>query len=385
MAKEGGNYRESRRRGAACAAAGEPAACALANAGPGMSSDSVTLPPAADAEAPRILIVRLSALGDIVFASSMIDALRRRWPRAHLAWLAQAGFAGILENDPRIDELIRAPADLFRSPLALWRLRRALRARRYDWVFEVQGLAKSRLVARLAGGWRVGFRSKEPGGFLMQALLDKGGELADIASEYRYFAQVLTGLPAGAPRLVVSEAARAGVAARRAERSLPDGYIALCPFTTRLQKHWIEDYWPELAQRLHEAGLGPCVLFGGPGDLEAAARIAAATRAPLVNLVGRTTLAELPAWLAQARLVIGVDTGLTHIGIAVGTPTVALFGSTRPYLKGADSPLAVMYDALPCAPCRRHPSCAGRYDCMRGLTPARVATAARQLLGVAAA
>src|SRR3546814_16010605 len=97
-------------------------------------------------------------------------------------------------------------------------------------------------------------------------------------------------------------------------------------------------------------------MFGGPGDRVAAARIAAATQAPLINLAGETRLAELPAWLAAAKLVIGVDTGLTHIGIAVGTPTVALFGSTCPYRQGADSPLIVMYDALPCAPCRRPPT-----------------------------
>jgi heptosyltransferase-1 len=326
--------------------------------------------------------------GDIVFASSMLDALRRRWPRAHIAWLAQPGFAGVLDGDPRVDELIRAPADLFKSFGALWRLRRELRARRCDWVFDVQGLLKSRLVAWLAGGTRVGFTSKEPGKFLMHRLLPKGGDIADIASEYRYFAESVSGERAGPPHLLVGDNRRAAVSARRAElgatgRGIADGYIALCPFTTRPQKHWIERYWPELVQRLHDAGLGPCVLFGGPGDVEAAARIAAATPAPLINLVGQTKLPELPAWLAQARLVVGVDTGLTHIGIAVRTPTIALFGSTCPYLKGAASPLLVMYDALPCAPCRRHPTCDGRYDCMRGLTPLRVATAARQLLGVA--
>lgn len=350
---------------------------------PAAVSDFLIAPPApATADAPRILIVRLSALGDIVFASSMLDALRHRWPRAHIAWLAQPGFAAILGDDPRIDELIRVPAEIFKSPAALWRLRRELRARRYDWVFEVQGLAKSRLLAWLAGGWRAGFASKEPGAFLMQRLLPKGGDIADIASEYRYFAAALSGERAGPPRLPVSDPARAAIDAQRTALGLPAGFVALCPFTTRPQKHWIESYWPQLAQRLHEAGLGPCVLFGGPGDVEAAARIAAATTAPLVNLVGKTRLGELPAWLAQARLVVGVDTGLTHIGIAVRTPTVALFGSTCPYRQGAESPLAVLYDALPCAPCRRHPSCDGRYDCMRGLTPARVAATARQLLNL---
>nr|WP_240954107.1 lipopolysaccharide heptosyltransferase II [Solimonas marina] len=335
---------------------------------------------AAVPDAPRILIVRLSALGDIVFASSMLDALRARWPRAQITWLAQPGFAGILEGDPRVDTLIRAPADLFGSTSALWRLRRMLRAQHFDWVFDVQGLFKSRLVAWLAGGTRVGFASKEPGGFLMQHRLDKGGDVADIASEYRYFAEAVSGIVAGPPHLIVDDARRAAVAARAAALGLTDGFIALCPFTTRPQKHWIESHWPALVEQLAAAGLGPCVLFGGPGDRDAAARITAATRAPLINLAGDTRLAELPAWLAAARLVIGVDTGLTHIGIAVATPTVALFGSTRPYLQGADSPLTVMYDALPCAPCRRRPTCDGRFDCMRQLTPERVAVAAGRLL-----
>lgn len=343
------------------------------------------LPAAADPDQPRILIVRMSALGDIVFATSMLDALRRRWPGARIGWLAQSGFAGILDGDPRIDMLIRTPADLFKSPAALWRLRRELRAARFDWVFELQGLAKSRLVASLAGGTRVGFASKEPGALLMQRLVPKGGDIAEIASEYRYFAEAVSGERAGPPRLLVGEAKRAAVAAGLAGLGAAGGFVALCPFTTRPQKHWIEDHWPALAGQLAAEGLGPCVMFGGPGDREAAARIAAAMRVPLVNLVGETKLADVPAWLAAARLVIGVDTGLTHIGIAVRTPTVALFGSTCPYTRGADSPLQVMYDALPCAPCRRHPSCEGRFDCMRQLTPARVAAGARALLASTAA
>lgn len=345
-----------------------------------VSQTPFALPAPADADAPSILIVRLSALGDIVFASSMLDALRKRWPGARISWLALAGFAGILDGDPRIDEVIRVPATLFKSPAALLRLRRELRLRYFDWVFEVQGLFKSRLLARLAGGFRVGFRSKEPAQFWMHRLLDKGGMADDIASEYRHFAETVSGEHAGPPRLPIDDAMRATIAGKRAALGL-DRFIAICPFTTRPQKHWPEAYWPELVRRLAELGLGPCVMFGGPGDREAAARIAAATAAPLVNLVGETRLTELPAWLAAAELGIGVDTGLTHIGIAVRTPMIALFGSTCPYRQGADSPLRVMYDALPCAPCRRHPTCDGRFDCMRGLVPARVATAAKQLLG----
>ncbi|MEQ1437861.1 lipopolysaccharide heptosyltransferase II [Fontimonas sp. SYSU GA230001] len=330
----------------------------------------------------RILIVRLSALGDLVFCTSLLDGLRRAFPDAHIAWLAQSGFAGVLRDDPRLDELITISKDTLKSPAALWRLRRELRARRFDWVIDAQGLAKSRVLAWLAGGTRrVGFRSKEPLAFLLHEQFDKGGDPADIASEYRYLAERLTGAPAAAPRLPVAAAAAARVAEAMAARRLASGFLALCPFTTRPQKHWPDEHWPALARRLVTTGLGPCVVFGGPADREHAQRLVAQMPAGSLNLAGQTALPDLAAWLSQARAVVGVDTGLTHIGIAVHTPTIALFGSTCPYTQGAESPLRVIYDGLPCAPCKRRPTCNGAFTCMRQLTPERVADAVTDLLG----
>jgi len=331
----------------------------------------------------RILIVRLSALGDIVFATSMLDALKQRWPAAEIDWIAQAGFAGILDGDPRITRCLRLATDAFSSPRAFWRATAGLRAQtRYDLVIEVQGLFKSRLVARCApAARRIGFDSKEPGGFWLDARYPKGGIATDIASEYRFLAEQLTGIVAAAPRLHVSAERQQSVDEALAAVGLAPGFVALCPFTTRPQKHWMEDYWGPLAERLSTAGQGPVAVFGGPGDLEAASRIMATLPTGSVNLAGKTRLAELPAWLARAGLVIGVDTGLTHIGIAVRRPTVALFGSTCPYTRGAeDAPFKLMYDALECSPCRRRPTCNGAFTCLRQLTPERVATAALELV-----
>lgn len=330
----------------------------------------------------RILILRISALGDIVFCTSLLAGLRGAYPQAHIAWAAQPGFAGILDGDPRLDDLVRLPAGALHRPAGL-RAVRALFGQRepYDWLIDAQGLLKTRLLGRLIPArQRIGLRSREPGGFLLTRLIDKGGDIADISSEYRFLAQQLTGADPGPPRLLPSGTARANALTTLAEHGLEPGFIALCPFTTRPQKHWMEDYWPQLAQRLRAAGRGPCVLFGGPGDRAAADRIMAAMPAGTLDLVGRTRLPEVPALLEQAGLVIGVDTGLTHVGIALRRPVLALFGSTCPYLRGAESPLTVMYDALPCAPCKRNPTCNGAYTCLRGLTPERVARAALALL-----
>jgi len=333
---------------------------------------------------PRILIVRVSALGDIVFATSLLEGLRARFPAAYIAWLAQDGFAPILEGDARLDEVIRVPGSVYGAFWRWPRLRRELGARHFDWVIDGQGLLKTRLLARLVpGAVRIGFESKEPGRSWMDHVFPKGGDLRDISSEYRYLAEQITGQPSGAPRLLPTGAVRARVADAMRARGLAPGFVALCPFTTRPQKHWFEDRWPPLAALLAAPGGPPCVLFGGPGDRDAAQRIFAGLPQGSVNLVGETKLSDLPAWLEQAGLVIGVDTGLTHIGIAMRRPVVALFGSTCPYTQGAQSPLRVAYEPLPCSPCRRDPTCGGTWTCMRLLTPERVAATARGLLEAA--
>lgn len=330
----------------------------------------------------RILIVRISALGDLVFCTSLLQGLRRAYPKAHIAWLAQAGVAGILEGDPRLSELIRLPPNSFGFPSGLLATRRFLSALpAFDWVIDAQGLFKTRLLCRwVRARHRIGFESREPGRFMMDTLIAKGGDVAEISSEYRFAAQHLAGHDPGAPSLFPLLPMRQRVHEQMAAVGLRAGFIALCPFTTRPQKHWVEEYWPDLAARLIARRLGPCVLMGAPADRVAAQRIMQTMPKGTVDLVGKTQTQDLPAWLEQAGLVVGVDTGLTHIGVAVQRPVLALFGSTCPYTRGTDSPLRVMYDALPCAPCKRHPTCAMAYTCMRDLTPERVAAAALELL-----
>ena len=79
-------------------------------------------------------------------------------------------------------------------------------------------------------------------------------------------------------------------------------------------------------------------------------------------------------------MLIGVDTGLTHMGVALGIPTVPLFGSTVPYREGGSGPMRVLYDERHCSPCKRRPTCGGAYTCMRDLTPMRAFEAARELI-----
>jgi heptosyltransferase-1 len=346
---------------------------------------------------PRILIIRLSALGDVVMASGLIPSLRARWPHAHLAWLTEPAALPLLKHNPRLDEVLVLPRTQWTT---LWRERRwrelaasamafraVLRARSYDLVLDAQGLLKSAVCAWLTNApRRIALAAREGGRWLVhERLTAVTRDHHLIGSEYRALARYL-GAPPAAFRLdlAIGEAPKAVARAALDAAGVAGPYVALCPFTTRPQKHWFEDRWAELAQRLSAHDLVPIVL-GGAADAAAASRIAGRVPA-VVNLAGRLALDESVAVIDGAALLVGVDTGLTHVGTALSVPTVALFGSTRPYLD-ADAPSTqVMYDALPCSPCRRHPTCHGRFDCMRQLSVDRVfAQALAQRTAVATA
>ncbi|MBK9132154.1 MAG: glycosyltransferase family 9 protein [Gammaproteobacteria bacterium] len=321
----------------------------------------------------RILIIRLSAIGDVVMASPLIKALRRRHPDARLSWLVEPAAAGLLRDNPDLDEVIVWPRAEWR---ALWDARRyhawwtslrdfvrTLRNRRFDLVLDVQGLLKSAAWARLSGApVRIGLGSREGGALLMTQVIARPRADARIGSEYLHLAREL-GLDSSDFAMDIALGAEDEAYARTyAAETGP--YAILCPFTTRPQKHWFEDRWAQLAQRIHTRfGLTP-VLLGGPDARDAAARLQYNSPA-LRSQVGNTTLAQSAALIKYAHCLVGVDTGLTHMGIAFKVPTVALFGSTRPYLDTTRANARVLYHRLECSPCRRHPTCGGAYTCMR--------------------
>lgn len=328
-------------------------------------------------------------------ASPLIAALRHQYPRARIAWLVQPEAAGVLEANPDLDRVIVWPRGewnrllrsgrWFRLAREFGRFVRELRRERFDLAVDLQGLMKSGLWTWLSGAReRVGLGSKEGSRFLMTRVIEKPRGKKIIGSEYRYIADVLglETLPF-AMRVALTEDDRRFAADFVARHGLGAGYAVICPFTTRPQKHWFDEAWAALAPRLTAAHALKVVMLGGPGDREAAARLLRMAPGPIVSAAGETTLRQAAALIERARLLVGVDTGLMHMGTAFGIPTIALFGSTCPYLD-ADSPrTVVLYKALPCSPCKRRPTCGGAFTCMREITPDDVLATARRLLSAA--
>ena len=340
----------------------------------------------------RILIIRLSAIGDIIMASGVIPCLRAAFPTAHIAWLTEAGNEALLNANPRLDQVLLWPRRRWRDLRqqgdyrTWWRefreLKRDLQRPGFDWVLDLQGLLKSAVWAWLAGGQRrIGLGSKEGSQWLMTEVVSRNIASPLISKEYRRLMEVIEAAPERfAMDIALSPAAVEKAATLLAHAGVAGPFAVFCPFTTRPQKHWLDERWEDLARRLRETtGLVP-ILVGGPGDSARAASMVTGSAGAAVSLCGRTRLDECAALIRRAALVVGVDTGMTHMGIAMARPTLTLLGSTDPYFETGTPDGLVLHHPLPCFPCYRRPTCDGRYDCMRLHTVNQVLAAALELL-----
>ncbi len=347
-------------------------------------------------EPPRsVLLVRLTARGDVVFSSPMVKALRRSYPEARISWLGEAHTIGLIEHHPELYRVFSWDRERWKALLAKWKfltlgrealdLVRALRSQRFDLAIDLQGLLRSGLMAFLSGArTRIVLRPKEGSHLFADHVIDRNrdqGNRWEISSEYRFLAEEL-GLSTEDFRMEVPLAPEDRDYAERIieDHGLGEGYALAIPYTTRPQKHWFEDRWAVLMDRIREEYGFPTVILGGSMDEEADLRIRGQTSADPVSLVGQTTLRQAAAMIERASLVIGVDTGLTHIGIAFDRPTIGIYGSNVPYTETFTDRARILIHWLDCVPCKGNPTCDGDFTCLRLITVDEVLDAAREIL-----
>jgi heptosyltransferase-1 len=339
-----------------------------------------------------ILIIRPSSIGDIVMASPMIKVLREAYPKAYLAWLVEPSLGELLRHHPALDELICWPKAQWENLLKQGRLlalarevrklASELHLRNFDMALDAQGLFRSRMLAFLSGArQRVGLDSREPGRFLMTKMCLPTPNNKRMSSEYYDLMQGLGLSPEEFhPDVVVSMEDQRAAACEVHAEGIGERYAVICPFTTRPQKHWFIERWAALSVAIHDSLDLPTVVLGGPRDVDGSRRIQALGKVRIHDLTGKMTLAQAAAVVKHSTLVVGVDTGLTHMGVAFDRPTVALFGATCPYLYTASPGTTVLYDELPCSPCRRSPTCNNEFTCMKSISIERTINAAEDLL-----
>src|SRR5262245_30797131 len=313
---------------------------------------------------PRILVVAPNWIGDALMAQPLLARLREKLPGVRLDALAPAWVAPVLRRMGEIGEVIEVA---FRhGALELrerWRLGRMLRSRGYDQAIVLPNSWKSALVPFFADiPIRSGYVGESRYGLLNLKYREKSKERSPMALHYARLSEK----PGTAPREPLPEPhLRVDPAAARATVTrfgIVGDYAVFCPGAEYgPAKRW--PYFVELSSRLAL----PVVIVGSAGDRAAAGAMSGK------NLVGQTTLDEAIELISCAEFVVTNDSGLMHVAAAVGTPQVALFGSSSPkHTPPRSSHARVIWLGIECSPCYARECPLGHFRCMRELSVDRV-------------
>ncbi|HUP31387.1 MAG TPA: lipopolysaccharide heptosyltransferase I [Usitatibacter sp.] len=287
--------------------------------------------------APRILFVKLSSLGDVVHHLPAVSELHAHLPNARIAWAVEEGYARLIALHPAVSQVIPVGLRGLRSQpwdaqrwSHLAEARRKLRAETWDYVIDTQGLVKSGLIARMARGRTHGLDTSSARERAATIFYDERygvpRDLHAVERNRRLVASAMGYEMKGPPRYgLVAPPSRPSWA--------PEGaYAVMLQAASREAKRWPEDNWIALATRLARSGIASVFPGGTDEERATAARIAAAV--PDAMAAPPMDLDTAAALLGHASRVAGVDTGLTHLAVALDRPTVGIYRATRPALTG---------------------------------------------------
>lgn len=319
----------------------------------------------------NILIVKLSAIGDVVHALPVAHALKKCYPKARITWVVEKPAYDLLTNNPDIDEIILFDKPKFKSFLGFLQYAPAfislLRAKKFDLALDLQGLFKSGMIGLLSGApERLVYENTREGSDKLSKRVVGQFAAGHVVERYLDVVRYLgcqVDKPVFTINITVEEAAKTQSIANHAGLKPGVSYIVLAPGANWPNKIWPTERYAALCDRIYDADLVP-VVVGGPSDEFWFAEICANAHIPPVSLVGKTSLKQLAYVIQRARAFVSGDTGPMHLSVALGTPTVALMGPTDiirngPY--GAGHKAIVVQRS--CAGCWRR-QCPDQLDCL---------------------
>jgi heptosyltransferase-1 len=330
----------------------------------------------------KILIIKLSAIGDVVQTLPALEAIKKRYPDSEITWVVEEAAAGILEGHPLIDRLLvshrRAWLRMLRNPLKaakgvvdITRFIKDLRSVRYDIAIDFQGLSKSGMLIGLARAARkIGFdKTRE----LSYLFLNERLPAYDIEKHAldRYL-DVARYLGANEPFSSCTLPIEREVSAIRMKiegmhlQGRP--LVVVNPVARWKTKLWLERNFADLADRLVKEKKAVVIFTGSTADRAVNERIISMMKETAVNWAGETTLKELAALASLSALFITTDTGPMHLAAAAGAKVLALFGPTAPWRTGPyGSSHVVVRTGIACSPCFKR-TCEIGVRCMEEIT-----------------
>lgn len=344
----------------------------------------------------RILIVKMSSMGDIIHALPVLDFLKQAVPSAEVDWVVEEPFKDVLAGNPLICRLHLVRTKVWRKrPLAaetrreIGELKEKMRELAYDFVFDIQGNLKSGLISRLARGKvTIGLAKPELQESINAMFTDRQ---IPVRKQDRHVTDKclrIVSVPFGKDFAGLSLATdiatgeQEDLAAEALVATLPDGYVFLMHCGTTWQtKYWYRDGWIALAKSLLDSYHDSSVLltWGNESERREAMEIAAVVGVGAC-LTGSYSLKGLAALLKKVDLVVGGDTGPVHLAAAVGTPTVSLYRSSDGTRSGPRGTCHVLVEAaMDCRRCFRT-SCSRDEECRRSIVPEKVFAAVSAIL-----
>jgi heptosyltransferase I len=304
----------------------------------------------------KALVVRLSAIGDVVHTLPAVAALRRGgWS---VGWAVEPLARVLLEKNPAVDQVLGLPSARrfrFRDARAA---AKALRHARYEVALDFQGLWKSAAWARLSGARRVlgygrAWRREPASALFISERIALPAEAVHVIDKNLALLRGLGIDAVGKREFPLPDTA---TEAARVERELAaaglESFVVLNPGGGWASKLWPAERFSALAAKLRDRGL-PSLVTWGPGEEALADRVVAASGGASIRSFP-TSLLEYVEIARRAKLVVAADTGTLHLACAIGTPVVGLFGPTDPLRNGPFAPADLTVRSVPpCAPCHR--------------------------------
>ncbi|MGD0275015.1 MAG: lipopolysaccharide heptosyltransferase II [Syntrophales bacterium] len=317
----------------------------------------------------NILIIKLSAIGDVVHTLPSLALLRKLYPNTHITWVIEEAASYLIFGHPDLDQVIISRRKAWIEDLKrgkIWPVARevhsffkALRSQSYDMVIDFHGLFKSAVMVAISGGKRkIGYDSlQEMSGLFYNERIpeDMGKHAVDRYMDFIRYLDRKDGLGNNMPVLFhipIQETNHRRVEALLAEHGLDihKSFVAVNPLALWETKLWSDEKFAELGDRIVNELNIPVVFTGSQSAYTDG--IGRRMHRPSIHLGGKTSLKDLAALYGKASLLVTTDSGPMHIAAAVGTPVVALFGPTDPVRTGpyGEKHIVIRKD-LACSPC----------------------------------
>ena len=337
----------------------------------------------------KILILKPSSLGDVVQALPVLRLLKQQLPESQIYWWVDSKLAPLLEGDPDLAGVVlferRHWAAVSRWP-KLWRSVLWMRVQAFDWVIDLQGLARSGLFAWFANGkLTVGLDGARELATGYYDLIARPSPFLTHAVDRYLGVLPLLGLAAHGnfqwlpPRPAVASAV---------QKKWPIGrgrWVIVQPGARWLNKRWpVENFVQAVRQLAAEQTDLRFAILGDDQDRALGQAIAAVETRRCLDLTGKVSLPEMVEWIRLSQLMVTNDTGPMHVAAALGKPVVALFGPTEPCRTGPYGQLdGVLQLRLPCVPCMKaHCNYVRPFECLRAISPDAMVLAARKALSL---